>query len=130
MAEIMFESFVSVGVAVAMQPVLSLYASGRKNGVAVDSGERRSDIVPVYEGIALRQGIVRLDFAGGDVTDCLMKILNDSGFSFSTHAAREIVRDIKEKLAYVAVNYDNEVKAAYTNTSLQKTYELPDGKVR
>merc|ERR1739848_341471 len=77
MTQIMFETFNMPAMYVAIQAVLSLYASGRTTG------------------------IVRLDLAGRELTNYLMKILTERGYSFTTTAEREIVRDIKEKLCYV-----------------------------
>ncbi|TFK11414.1 Actin, alpha skeletal muscle [Platysternon megacephalum] len=75
MTQIMFETFNVPAMYVAIQAVLSLYASGR------------------------------------------------------TTAEREIVRDIKEKLCYVALDFENEMATAASSSSLEKSYELPDGQV-
>jgi len=131
MAQIFFETFNVPSLYVSLQAVLSLYASGRTTGLVLDAGDGCSHIVPIYQGFALNHGIVRNDIGGRDVTEQLQLGLRRSGYTFHTSAEKEIVRDIKEKLAYVAFDPLREEDVISKSKDPKKRpteeYLLPDG---
>lgn len=127
--QIMFETFNAPGFGMTPSAVLSLYTSGRENGLTVQSGDRTTSIVPISQGSVYLPGVVTMPFGGRDVTDYLMKILSERGYAFTTTAEREIVRDLKEKLCYVAEDFDTEMSRANYSSECERNYELPDGQV-
>ena len=54
MTQVVFETFNVPVMYVAIQAVLSLYASGRTTGIVMDSGDRVSHTVPIYEDMRFR----------------------------------------------------------------------------
>jgi actin-related protein len=89
--------------------------------------------VPIYEGHIIPHGVRRLDIGGSDITEYLRKLFHHSGYPFSSNRnERDIVRDIKDLLAFVTCDhtgdmtrYDEEKqtlneKMAAGNSSMEK----------
>lgn len=128
-AQILFETFNVPALFISMQAVLSLYASGRTTGVVLDSGDGVTHVVPVYEGFAVQNAVMRMDLAGRDVTDHLQLLLRKAGYNFVTSAEREVIKDIKEKRCYVAYDPQKEEEMLLEKSSkaVYMSYKLPDG---
>jgi actin beta/gamma 1 len=127
--QIMFETFNVPAVYFTPTHTLALYASGRTTGVVLSIGETCTSAVAVYEGYALPHSYKCMSLGSRDITEQLMKINTERGYSFTTTAERDIIRDIKEKLCYVAEDFDSEMRKSATTSGVDKTYELPDGQV-
>ena len=122
MAQIMFETFNVPGLYIAIQAVLSLYSAGKFTGIVTDSGDGVTHFVPIFDGYSLPHAVIRLDLAGRDLTEFMMKLLTETGTRFSTTAEKEICKAIKEKSCYVALDFEEELKSVEPFD-----YELPDG---
>lgn len=129
MTQIMFETFNVPGLYIAIQAVLSLYSAGKFTGIVCDSGDGVTHLVPIFDGYALPHSIMRINLAGRDLTDYLVRILSERGLHLTTSAEREIVKDLKEKTCYVALDFEDELNQSKTGTSKEMAYDMPDGSV-
>ena len=122
MAQIIFETFNVPGFYIMKQPVSSIYSAGKFSGLVVDSGECITQIAPIFDGFNLTHANIKLEIGGRDLTKNFMKLLEETGCRFSIIAEKEIVKAIKEKSCYVALDFEEELK--YVEPFV---YELPDG---
>ena len=124
-AECMFETFNVPSLYLGNTAVMSCYNSGVNYGLVVESGHEGSFAVPVSDGVAIDHGVIKLPLAGSDLTANLVKIFYENNKS-QVNATIDIFQRIKEKVGYVALDYDQEMKAT---SSVEQNYELPDGTV-
>ncbi|CAK9299403.1 unnamed protein product [Gordionus sp. m RMFG-2023] len=122
-AEIFFETFNVPALFISIQAVLSLYSSGRTTGVVIDSGDGVTHVVPIYEGFAMPHSIFRSEIAGRDITRYLRQLLRKEGLNFHTSSEMEVVKNIKEKICYLALSPQQEEKI----NTIKAQYLLPDG---
>ena len=120
MAEIMFETFYVPSLYIAIQAVLSLYSVGKNTGIVGDMGDGVTHFVPIFDGYSLPHAVIRIDLAGRDLTEYMSFLLTEIGIRFSTTSEKEIIKNIKEKACYIALDYENEEVEPFD-------YELPDG---
>merc|ERR1719446_652873 len=111
MVEMLFEKFSVPAAYIVIQAVMSLYSYGRTTGAVVDSGDGVTHVVPVYEGFTLPHAIQRLDLAGRDLSEYMVKILTEVGYNMVSSSEKELVRDMKETSCYVCMDgKDEEMK--------------------
>lgn len=128
MTQMMFELFDTPAMYVANQAALSLYASGRTTGCVFDSGDGASRVVPIYDGFALREASTHLEIAGRDMTEYMMRLLIERGYSMTGSSEREILRDMKERRTFIALDYENAQQQSQSSVH-DMEYELPDGAI-
>ncbi|XP_005382818.1 PREDICTED: actin-like protein 7B [Chinchilla lanigera] len=124
-AELLFETFSIPAMHVTSQALLSIYSYGRTTGLVVESGHSVSHVVPISQGDILPGLASRADYAGSDLTNYLMQMLNEAGHRF-TDDHLHIIEHIKKKCCYAALLPEEEQLGL---EELRLDYELPDGKV-
>jgi len=124
MTQIMFETFNAPAFCLTLPSAIALYSVGKTTGVVLDSGGGITEVSTISDCMIMNSTVVKC--GGQDLDLDLMNSLNEKGYHFTSTADLEIVRDIKEKLCYVALDFETEM---ITAASSEKSYELPDGQV-
>lgn len=98
--------------------------------MAIDVGDGVAHTLPIANGYTIPSAIMRFDIGGGDLTDFLMKMMREDGKPFETSAERDIAREIKEKLCFVAQDFEGEEEKARTEPgAVEGRFEMPDGEI-
>ena len=129
MMQIMFETDNVLDMYMIIQTVLSPFALIRMTDLVMDPADDVCVTIPVSISYALPHTTLRLDLAGRDPQEYLMKITSEVEYSFDTTTESEIVYDIKEKMYHIVFDYGTKLKIAAENSDMEKTYEITDGNI-
>lgn len=129
MLEIFYETFGFPGLQIVPQALLVLYAQGLVTGLVVDSGDGVTHIMPIAENYLLPHLIGRMDIAGRDITEHMVKLLTLRGYVFHKTSDFDIVREIKEKMCFISADIEMDRRIANETTTYVVPYTLPDGRI-
>jgi len=121
-AQIMFETFKVPALFIPNPCLLALISEAKCNGIVVDSGDGVTQCVPIFDGFSIKQAIMHLDLGGRDLTEYMEKLLEEIGQEFKINDDKKILNTIKEKICYVANDFDEEIKSIEPFD-----YKFPDG---
>jgi len=128
MGQLFLETLNTRGFYISIQAVLGLYAAGRVTGVVADSGDGVTHTAPIYEGFLVRIAVKKTPIAGSAITQYMRTLCAGLGYELTTSAEFEVVRVLKEKHCYVALDPKEERDRFEENPSAFDTIaELPDG---
>lgn len=119
MVQVMFEVFCAPAICIISQPVLALYSARMTTGVVVDIGSSFTHVVPIADGIVILPAVKRMLLGGQHLTQFLWQLLFPQQQTELTFMQKEAAHTLKEKLCYVAANYENE-------TVIEKEFKWPD----
>jgi len=116
-AEMLFDKFHYPSICICNSASLTVFASGRTTGLAVECGAGVTSTVPVFEGLMLSHAAISMDYGGQDISANLKKLFYDRRIKIDMASAKTV----KERLAFTNITTNS--KVSDNNT----TFSLPDG---
>jgi actin len=140
MAEIMFEKFSIFNIHIEPQPIMALYSTTKTSGLIVETGERGTEIVPIFEGYVIPQGLKSNNLGGALLTSKLQGYLQNTLSKYNVSNPSEMCKKIKENFLEINLNENIVLDENYEKQFLselsksgsinsQNSFQLPDGNV-
>jgi actin beta/gamma 1 len=129
-----FESFKARNYFVAIGALLGLYATGKDDGIAVDSGDGVTHAVPVWQHYPIANAIRRMPLAGRDLTEYMERLLIESDINLTTSAERMTAMLMKGNFEnmenspdYTGCYIALDMKEELANGVEPQDFNMPDG---
>lgn len=131
LAEIIFETKVTDYLFFATQPVLSLFAHGKSDGLVLECGEGVTQIATVFNGFKIENSFEQIAFGGYDVSSYLKFLFKRNGLFLKSSSEDCIYDDLKKTLCYInpegTPQLENLAKGEKPTEAQSAGYTLPDG---
>ncbi|KAG2383506.1 hypothetical protein C9374_004177 [Naegleria lovaniensis] len=109
LTQILFEVFNFPQIFITSSGFLTLTSHGKLSSVVLECGDGVTSVMPFVNGYCVMNAVSRVNFAGSNLTEYLKLLLKLRGFYFETSNELEtIVKDVKEKLCYVALDFNED----------------------
>lgn len=119
-AELLFETYHSPSICMGNSSVLSIFASGRTTGIAVECGAGSTSSVPVFEGVPLNHAVISMDYGGQDISYNLKRLFNEKGTNIDMFSAKTV----KERMGFAQGFVSKDLSHTTASTA---SFCLPDG---
>ncbi|KAK8876107.1 actin [Tritrichomonas musculus] len=130
-AEIMFEKYNFPAIYFQPSNKLVLLACEKTSGIVLESGDGVTSISAIYDNFVVKQSVKFTKIAGSTLTNYLISKLNKNKIRFRNSSDMLYAREIKEKLCYVAQDYDQELKNVASNSNAKEMdNKYADGSIK
>lgn len=129
--KMLIEELCFKGFAMVNSASLSLFSTGRTSGLICECGERRSYIVPIYEGFPLYHALNKNRLGGSHLTEIIKNEIISSNLGVNEDDLLNL-RNIKEKMCSVPYLKDIDYYLKSNEDIIseeKKLYKLPDEKI-
>ncbi|MFX0076701.1 MAG: hypothetical protein ACFE96_14755 [Candidatus Hermodarchaeota archaeon] len=121
-ARVLFETHRVKSLIMIPTPILSLFSVGLTTGIVIESGDGITWVCPILNGEIVDQSVQKLTLAGTDVNQHLKNLLMREGINIESSAVDEIIKDIKEKNCFFALDPEHPPKVDESFS-----FTMPDG---
>jgi actin-related protein len=122
--DLAFENTDTASASILFQESMMLFSTGRITGHVCKMGHTKSSTWSIIDGCAS----INYGYPAHSNISTYCGSLSDDTLTSSLHISKDIAKNIREKLGYVALDFENE-KCKADAGLCDATYELPDGKV-
>ena len=127
MTTLMFERFQVPYFLLSVQPILSLFACEKTDGLVIDSGASLTQFIPVYEGFVLSTSYKSQHVAGENITDYLVSLISEKrDVDLTTYKCRQLIEN-EIKMDCMIAEDAEDLERMSNDENLARSYTLPDG---